>query len=203
MIKPDPVTVCALLVAGCFLVGGLFGQLYAQNCDAVARNAFRQYLSDCCLWFEQMGVTISPWRTILLYFSVVCVTFLFGFSSLGAITIPIISAGIGFTSFYTVSCFVQSFGRTGAVMAAALTVIRLLFTLPCFLLIAGEALPRSLSLASLALGREKRTGYALAGGRYMMVFIVCLICLCVGVICERFLTPILFRAVIDGLKPIL
>lgn len=202
MIKPDPATVCVLLLAGCFLFGGLLGQLYAKTCSSQAQDAFRRYLYDCCLWYEQTGVNISTGRTILLYFGAVCVVFLFRFSALGTVAIPLLSVGIGFTSFYTVSCFVQSFGRKGIALAAALTAMRLLFTLPCFFAVAGEALPNSFRLTLLMLGRGKRIGQVLDGGRCVAVFVVCFICLCVGVLCERFLTPILFRAVIDGLKPI-
>lgn len=201
MIKPDPMTMCVLLLVGCFLLGGLFGHLYAQNCAAAAEDAFRRYLSDCCIWFEQAGVNIPIGRTILLYFGVVCVTFLFRFSALGMVAIPLFSVGIGFTSFYTVSCFVQSFGRVGVVLAAALTATRLLFTLPCFIVVAGEALPNSFRLAVLMVGRGKRIGQVSDGGRCMVIFVVCFICLCIGVLCERLLTPILFRAVIDRLKP--
>lgn len=203
MKRPDPMTMCLLLLIVCFLLGGIFGYLYARSCDVSEQDEFRRFLSDCCMCFEQTGVSISMGRTILLYFGMVCITFLFGYSSLGAIAIPLFSAGIGFTSFYTVICFVRAFGKMGVVMAAALTGIRMLFTLPCFLLIAGEALSRSLCLASLVLGRKKVSGQMLTGGRYLMLFVLCFICLCVGVICERLLTPILFRAVIDGLKRIL
>ncbi len=202
MIKPDPATVCVLLLALCFLFGGLFGHLYAKNCAGAAQEAFRRYLSDCCLWFEQAGVNISLGRTILLYFAVVCVAFLLRFSALGTIAIPLISAGVGFTSFYTVSCFVQSFGRTGVALAASLTAIRLLFTLPSFLAVAAEALPNSFRLALLMVGRGKRIAQLPDGRRCAALFVVCFICLCVGVLCERFLTPILFRAVIGAWMPI-
>ena len=202
MIKPDPATMCVLLLAVCFLLGGLFGHLYAANCDAAVQDSFRQYLSDCCLLFEQAGAKISMGRTILLYFGVVCVTFLFGFSALGTVMIPLFSVGFGFVAVYTVSCFVQTFGRTGAVLAAALTAMRLLFTLPCFLAVAGEALPHSFRLASIMIGRGKRVGQVSLNGQCIGVFVVCVICLCVGIICERLLTPMLFRAVIDMLEPI-
>lgn len=200
MISPDPIAMCVLLIAGCFLLGGISGHLYAKNCDAAAQDAFRQYLSDCCLWFEQAGVILSPWRTILLYFGIVCVTFLFGFSSLGVILIPFFSVGIGFTSFYTVSCFVQAFGKTGTMLAAALTGVRLFFLVPSFFAVASAALQNSFRLSSLMLGHGKRSGRLPLGGQCVPVFVICLVCLCVGVICERLLTPILFRAVIGGME---
>ncbi len=200
MIKPDPVTVSVLFLSVCFLIGGLLGHAYAKACDDVSQAAFRQYLSDYCLWLEQSEASVPLGRCILLYFSAVCAAFLFGFSSLGVIAIPVCSAGFGFISLYTVSCFVQSFGKSGALLAASLTAPRLLFTLPCFFAVAGEALILSLHLVTLAVGRGKRVRSFSGSGRYLALFVICLICLCVGIICERLLTPILFRAVIGRVE---
>ncbi len=196
--QPAPVTMSMMALAFCFFLGGLFGHLYAKNCDMTAQTAFHQYLSDYCIWFEQAGGSVPLGRCILLYCSGVCAVFLLGFSSLGIIGIPIFSIGFGFISLYTVSCFVQSFGREGAVLAAALTATRLLFTLPCFLMMSSEALLLSLRLAVLAVGKGKRLAPT-NGGRYLILFLLCLICLCIGVCIERIITPILFRTVMDGM----
>ncbi len=198
-IQPAPVTMSMLVLAVCFFLGGIFGHLYAKNCDVSAQTAFHQYLSDYCIWFEQVGESVPLGRCMLLYFSGVCAAFLLGFSSLGIIGIPIFSVGFGFLSLYTVSCFVQSFGGEGAILAAALTATRLLFTLPCFLMMASEALLLSLRLVALAVGKGKRLAPT-NGGRYLMLFILCLICLCVGICIERIITPILFRTVVDGIE---
>lgn len=198
MIRPDPASLSVLFLAICFLLGGLLGWSYADHCDLSARDAFREYLSDYCLFFEQNDTGASIGRCFLLYFSGICTAFLFGFSSLGLLVVPLLSACFGFISLYTVSCFVLSFGRDGALLAAALTAIRLLFTMPCFFLVASQSLFRSISITLLTLGRGKRL--ASSGGRYVFIFVICLICLCVGVFCERFLTPVLFRAVINAVE---
>lgn len=195
-VQPAPVTMSMLVLATCFLIGGIFGNLYAKNCDVSTQTAFHQYLSDYCIWFEQVGESVPLGRCMLLYFSGVCTAFLFGFSSLGLIGIPVFSVGFGFLSLYTVSCFVQSFGREGVVLAAALTATRFLFTLPCFLMMASEALLLSLRLAALAVGHGKRLAPT-NGGRYLMLFILCLIGLCIGICVERIVTPILFRVAIS------
>ncbi|MBR3705158.1 MAG: hypothetical protein IKM11_06710, partial [Oscillospiraceae bacterium] len=87
---------------------------------------------------------------------------------------------------------------SGVLLAAALTAIRLLFTVPCFFLVASQSIFRSLRIAMLTLGHGKRLPSS--GGRYLFLFLICLVCLCVGVFCEKFLTPILFRAVIRAVK---
>lgn len=198
MIRPDPTTMSISLLAFFFFLGGLLGHVYAGRCDFSAQTAFRDYLSDYCLWFGQTGTSVSFTRCLLLYFSGVCAAFLFGFSSLGVVFIPLFSSGLGFFAFYTVSCFAQAFGKNGVLLAAALIAIRLVFTLPCFFAVAGESLLMSLRLAALTIGREKRLPPT--GGRYFVIFILCLFCLCVGVFFERFLTPILFRAAVNAVE---
>lgn len=197
MIRPDPATVCVLLLAICFLIGGLVGDLYAKSCDDLSQDAFRQYLSDYCLWFEQTEAYVPIGRCILLYFSFVCVAWLSGSSPLGIVVVPGCTAWFGFLSFYTASCFVQAFGKNGVLLAASLTALRLLFTLPCYFFVASSAIMRSAYMLPLSGGRGKRVRSTADSRSHTFVFALCLLSLCVGIFCERLLTPILFRAVFD------
>ena len=196
MIRPDPVAVSVLLLAVCFLIGGLIGDIYARSCDEASQTAFRQYLSDYCLWLERSEANIPLGRCIFLYVSFVCAAFLFGLSPSGMIALPICTAGFGFLSFYTVSCFVQAFGREGVLLAVSLTALRLLFTLPCYFFTAGKAMVQSTRLLLFSAGRGKRIRAASDSRPQTTALLVCLICLCIGIFCERLLTPVLFRAVI-------
>ena len=197
MVRPDPVTVCVLLLAVCFLLGGLIGDIYARSCDNLSQEAFRQYLSDYCLWFEQSEVRVPIGRCILLYFTFACVALLSGSSPLGIVAVPICTAWFGFLSFYTASCFVQAFGREGILLAASLTALRLLFTLPCYFFVAGRAMTGATRLLLLSVGHGKRIRPSSANKSYTLTYAICLLSLCVGVFCERLLTPLLFRAVFD------
>ena len=194
MKKPDAAAVCLLMLAVLFLIGGIAGSVYSQTCGDTANTAFREYLSDYCVLYEQGMVSVSLKRSLLLYFASTCLAFLLGFSSLGIVLIPMLSAGFGFISFYTASCFAQAFGSTGILLAAALTAVRLLFTLPTFFLVACEAFPISLRLALLTLGRGKRAESVIYAGKYIVLFLICIVVLCFGVCCERLLTPVLFRS---------
>ena len=197
MIRPDPATTCVLMLAICFLIGGLVGDLYAQSCDDLSQEAFRQYLSDYCLWFEQTKAQVPIGRCILLYFSFICVVLLSGSSPLGIVVIPGCTAWFGFLSFYTASCFVQAFGKDGILLAASLTALRLLFTLPCYFFVASKAIMRSAHLLPFSVSRGKRVRSTSDSRPHTFVFALCFLGLCVGVFCERILTPILFRAVFD------
>lgn len=200
MKKPGSATVSLILLAALFLLGGLAGDMYSRSCDEVSRAALREYLSDYCFLYSQNGENSSLLRCVVLYSGYVCVAFLMGFSSLGVILTPVLSAVFGFSSFYTVSCFTQTYGGSGVVLAAALIVIRLLFALPCFFLVASEALPLSFRLAALTVGRSKRIEPLFYNSRYFILFALCLAALCVGICCERLLTPLLFRAAVSELE---
>lgn len=200
MKRPGPQVLFSLLPAIFFIFGGIAGILYSRACDEVSRAAFRAYLSDYCLLFDRGGVTTSLFRCLLLYMGYTCGAFLLGFSSLGLILIPCLACLFGFTSFYTVACFEMTFGSSGVVLASALIAMRLLFTLPCFLITASESLPLSLRLARLTVGRSKRVEQVSYNSRYFVLFILCCVFLLVGVCCERLLMPALFRAAIEKLE---
>ena len=198
MIRPDPVTASLLFLSFCFVLSGLLGCIYADRCDLSAKTAFRDYLTDYFWWVEKTGTSVPFGRCLLLYLSGVCAVFLLGFSSAGVVAVPLLSVGFGFLSFYTVSCFAQSFGKDGVILAAALIGLRLFFTLPCFFAVSCKALLRSLWLAALALGHSKKIPSNNRG--YFLMFLLCLICLCIGVFCERIVTPLLFRAAVNTIN---
>ena len=186
----DPSLGRALLLAALFLAGALLGHIYAGFCDAAALSA---YLRDYCAVYDGGGVTVSLSSCIVLYFGCVAAVFLLGFASVGVVLIPALSGLFGFVTVYTVSCFARAYGRSGVLLAMAALSVRLLFCLPCFLAVAGEAWPLSIELMLLAFGRGTRSAPVLYGSRYFLLFVLCVAVLAVGVCCERFLTPVLFR----------
>lgn len=199
-LKPwDPSLLRGLLLALFFLTGALLGHLYAGACDASAPKALSQYLWDYCSVYDSGGVTVSLLSCAALYFGYVALAFLLGFASIGVALIPVLSGTFGFFTMYTISCFVRSFGQYGAVLALAALAVRLLFCLPCFFAVAGEAWPLSTELFLLTFGRGKRSAPVLYGSRYFLLFVMCVVILTVGVCCERFLTPLLFRLAWGGL----
>ena len=200
MRRPGPALVCSLVLAVFFLSGGLVGMLYSRVCDEASRSAFRTYLSDYCLLFDRGDVMISFPRCAKLYLGYSFGVFLLGFSSLGLVLIPALCVLFGFTSFYTVACFELTFGSSGVFLAASLISVRLLFTLPCFLVMASEALPLSLHLARLTAGRGKRVEPVSYSSRYFILFLCCCVVLLIGACCERLLMPALFRTAFDRLQ---
>ena len=178
----DPSLLRGLLLALLFLAGALAGHLYAGTCGEEAQGALDQYLTDYCA---------------VMYFGYGLALFLLGFSSAGVALIPALSGLFGFLTMYTVSCFVRCYGRSGVLLAMGVLLVRLVFTLPCFLALAGAAWPLSIELFTLSFGRGKRSAPVLYGSRYFLLFVLCAVILAAGVCCERLITPLLFRMALE------
>lgn len=189
----DPSVLRGLLLALLFLAGALGGHLYAGICGEDAQGALNQYLADYCAVYDAGGAAVSLLSCVVMYFGYALLLFLLGFSSAGVALIPALSGLFGFLTMYTVSCFVRCYGRAGVLLAMGVLLVRLVFTLPCFLALAGAAWPLSIELFLLSFGRGKRSAPVLYGSRYLLLFVLCAVVLAVGVCCERFLTPLLFR----------
>ena len=195
----DPNLIRLLLLALAFLAGALGGHLYAGSCGEEAWEALGQYLGDYCRLYDGGGVEISWLSCVVMYFGYAVLLFLLGFSAAGVVLIPALSGVFGFFTMYTVSCFVRCYGRAGAALALGAMVVRLVFTLPCFFLLAEAAWPLSTELFALSFGRGKRSSPVLYGSRYFLWFVLCAVILALGVFCERLLTPLLFRLALGAI----
>ena len=195
----DPGLVRLLLLALAFLGGALAGHLYAGSCGQEAWEALGQYLGDYCRLYDGGGIEISLLSCVVMYFGYAVLLFLLGFSAAGVVLIPALSGMFGFFTMYTVSCFVRCYGRAGAALALGAMVVRLVFTLPCFFLLAGGAGPPSTELFSPSLRRGERPSPPLYGSRYFLWFVLCGVVLALGVFCERMLTPLLFRLALGAI----
>ncbi len=181
-----------LLLSTCFLMGGFIAIICANQCSAETIDSLSIFLRRYCGTYDPASVIFSLGHLFVLYFGSVILAFLFGFSSLGNVFIPLLSGVLGFSSFFSVACFVRTFGTKGLLAAAALFLIRLIFTLPCYFAVAGSSMNFSACLL-MALFRKsgivERIHYP---QKYLLIFALSLIWLCVGACCERFITPQLF-----------
>lgn len=197
----DPELLRSGVLALLFLAGALAGHLYAGAWSPDTRRALEQYLSDYCAVYDAGGVAVSMLRCAVTYFGYAALVFLLGFSSAGVALIPALAGTFGFLTMYAVSCFVRCYGRAGVLLAMGIFMVRLVFTLPCFFALAGAAWPMSTELFALSFGRGKRSSPVLYGSRYLLLFVLCAVILTVGMFCERFLTPLLFRLALGEVLP--
>ena len=180
-----------IFLAFCFLCGGFIGYLCVSLSDHSSREALNAYLRDYCSLVEVERMPIPIKRCLPIYFGYGLIAFLSSFSLLGIICIPAAAFAFGFNTMYAVSCFAFAFGRNGVVLALSSTIVRLLFTLPCFFLISDKAWPISGRLALLSFG--KRCDPKVYRGSYFTLFLACVLFMTVGVFCECLVTPHLFR----------
>lgn len=191
---PNRSTVCLAVLSTVYVLGGVAGVSYARRCDVSVHAALAEYLFQFCALQDN---PFSLADCIRLYFGGVCFASLLGFSSIGCLVIPAISAWMGFTSFYTATCFVFAFGKNGIFAAVGLMLIRLLFTLPCFFSVASISWMYSLHTVRLLFGRPAANEQMPYLRKYFFLFVLCLVILCVGVLLEKTLTPLLFRTATD------
>lgn len=196
----DDSTLRLMLLAAAFLAGALGGHLYAGACGAETWDTLGRYLQDYCRLYGAERMEVSLASSGVMYFAYAGLLLLLGFSAAGVVLIPVLSGAFGFFTMYTVSCFVRCYGRAGAGLALCAMVVRLVFTLPCFFVLAGEAWPLSMELFSLSLGRGKRSGPVSYGSRYFLTFLLCAVVLALGVFCERMVTPLLFRLALGAIE---
>ncbi len=181
-----------LLLAVCFLAGGFISIICANQCSTETTESLSAYLHRYCGTYDPASVAFSLGHLFALYFGSVIIAFLLGFSSLGNVFIPLLSGVLGFSSFFSAACFVRAFGTKGLLAAAALFLIRLLFTLPCFFVVAGSSMNFSARLFMALFGKSGGMERIHYPQKYLLIFVLSLIWLCVGVCCERLITPQLF-----------
>lgn len=130
-------------------------------------------------------------RTLVCYFRSPLSAFLLGFSSIGALLLPLLFSLQGFVLSFSLFSFAGALGREGFGALAALFGIRLLFVLPCTLLLGSAALEKAHCLALLSLGGGKRSRPVSYGASYWYRSLLCALCLLLGAALELWLTPVL------------
>lgn len=195
----DPSALRLIFLALAFLGGAAAGHLYAGSCGEDTWEALSRYLGDYCRLYDDGGMEASLLSCAVMYFGYAALLFLLGFSAAGVALIPALSGVFGFFTMYTVSCFVRCYGRAGVALALGALIVRLIFTLPCFLILAEAAWPLSMELFALSFGWGKRSSPVLYGSRYFLLFVLCAVILALGVFCERLVTPLLFRLALGAI----
>ena len=180
-----------LLLAAVFALGALFGCRGAAAFAAADGQALSGFLTDCRDVWAADGAGLSAGSCVLLYGSYTAAAFCLGFVGIGVVLIPLLAGCFGYLSMFTVACFAQVFGRDGVVLAAAVLLVRLVFTMPCFFAAACAAWPMAAELALPVRGRRAAAGAS--SGRSALLFVLCVAVLAAGVCCERLVTPQLVR----------
>ena len=158
-----------LFLAAFFLGGVILGQVLAGRVPDETGRELSRYL-ESYLSLEDGNLTPgSLWAALLLYGRYPLLAFLLGFASIGVVLLPLTTA---------------AFGREGVLLAVGVFGLRCAVTLPVFFLLAVPALGTSGALASLSLGRGRRTAAVTYGRECWHRLAVCAGVLVLGLCVE-------------------
>lgn len=185
-----------LLLAFCFSAGVILGQVSAGRMPAAVGQELERYLSD----YFSMDGREAGWEvwasTALVYFRYPLLAFLLGFSSVGVVLLPVLSAACGFFLSFSVCCFTASFGSGGVLLSLAVFGLRCCVMLPCYFVLAVPSLRCSTALAALSFGQGKRALPVRYDGQWWFRLGAVAGALVLGMLADLFLTPGLLKLVL-------
>jgi len=183
-------TPALIVTAAFFALGGLTGCLLALWSAGSGAEAMSGYL-DRFFAAAGEGVLRSPefftllWRTLRWPLG----AFLLGFTALGFFGVPVLASLRGFFLAFSIGSFAQAYGHSGLAAAFLLLGIPALACVPAFLLLSTQSFAAACRLAERASGQGRRElPYR---GDYFVRCGVCAALVCVGLLLERYLVPVL------------
>lgn len=166
---------CLVLLAACFAVGVILGQVFSGRVPQESCQELQRYLTDYFSLDRLERFTGQEFfSALLIYFRYPLLAFLLGMSTAGALMIlPLTAVFGGFLSF-SVCCFSLSFGEGGPLLALAVFGLRCLVTLPCYFYLAAPALERMFAAAGKGKRIRQPTGSGISWLRLPAVLAVLL-----------------------------
>lgn len=187
-----------LLLALCFFLGVIFGQVLAGRVPDATGDELTRYLTD---YVQLSGEPDLTARTVLsaavIYFRYPLIAFLLGFASVGVVLLPCVTVAFGFFLSFSVSCFTAAFGSDGVLLALAVFGLRCAVTLPVFFLLAVPSWGTSAALATLSFGRGRRCAPVDYGRSWWLRLVVCSAVLLAGVCVDLFISPWFLRLMLE------
>lgn len=176
-----------LLLALCFLLGAFIGN-GAAGVDAIYRSDDLQtYLASFFSLLQSNALaSASLGYTLFCYQKYPVLVFMLSLSSFGLFFIPAVTFYQGFALSFAVSAFLYAAPENGFLIVLLLFGLRCLVVLPCYFLLANDAMASSLARALCCRRKERTAGCA---KRDMLRFACCLVFLSAGAILEHAFLP--------------
>lgn len=180
-------TPALVATAAFFTLGGLVGCLTAFRVTAAGAEAMAAYL-DRFLTVAQAGGLNVPALPELLWRSVrwPLAAFLLGFSALGVLGIPVLCSARGFFLAFSVAAFARAYEIKGLAVAFFLLGVPGFLSVPAFFVLTAQSFSAAISLA----GRTGRREGPFCR-EYLFRCGVCAAAMCVSLLLERYLVPVL------------
>ncbi len=187
-----------VVTATFFTLGGLLGCLAALRTAGSGAEAMGAYLEQF-LTVAQAGGLEQPalpslfWRALRWPLA----AFLFGFSALGVLGLPLLNTLRGFFLAFSIAAFGCAYGRGGLAVAFLLLGLPGLAAIPAFLVLSTQSFSAAASLAGRAGGQGRREW-----PYHQDYFFRCGVCgvgVCLSLLLERYLVPVLLTGAAGAL----
>ena len=177
-----------LCLSLCFLAGAGAGQVLALGTPGASVDELRRVLSDYCRNLQPSPVSVPlAASTLVIWFRMPLLVFLWGFTSLGVPLVCLTTAAFGFLLSFSVGCFAAAFGWVGILLSAAALGIRAALTMPCFFLPSLSSMERAAWLFRVSGGKRA------APPDRRMCTALCTLLLLSGAALDLYATPYLLR----------
>lgn len=183
-------TPALVVTAAFFVLGGLVGSFLALWSAGDGIEAMTGYLS-AFLAAAREGSLREPalWELVWRALRWPLAAFLLGFTALGVFCIPVLTGLRSFYLSFSIAAFAQAYGSNGLVTAFLLLGIPAIAYVPAFFLLATQSFSAACALAGRAAGQGRRE---LPYHReHFFRCGVCAAAVCLGVLLERYVVPIL------------
>lgn len=178
------------VISSAFLCGCVIGSFCAGYVDA--DSAVYRYL-NAFISAGADGLTTPGFLSVVMFNSAFFVaSFVCGFSSLGVISIPLLSAARGFCITFTVAAVIRVFGKAGILLSVSLCGFGLAVTLPCLFVFMCYCLQSSYRLIKFAFGRYE-SGPPVIGRPFFVLFFACVAGAFVASLIDTYLSSYLVR----------
>ena len=170
-----------------FLLGAVAGCVAAANMGSAADDVLQQYLDGCMsLSKADYFLGIRFWNALLNAYKYQLAALLCGFSLLGIVLVPVITAARGFFLSFSVTAMVRTLGNHGILFALGLWGVQSLISVPVLFIISAQSFIFSVRLF-----------HAAAGNLHGKVFqrsiwirtMICAVLLFLCALFETFVTP--------------
>lgn len=177
-----------LIICGAmFLCGCIIGTVSAGFVSD--GESLRQYISSYVA--QVSGETLGKPEFLSALFGACkyhLIAIFLGFSILGVICIPLLSAIRGFFLCFSISAFVRLFGSSGILLALSVFGTGTLITVPCYFILAVSSFSASLYLFRMILANGGRGALSPFGSKFFVRCGICFIILVLSALIETTLT---------------
>ena len=178
-----------------FLAGLFLGWRVSALPGVQENQQLGQYLAGYSQWMVHADASPASYlNAATLYFRYPFLAFLFGFTSLGVVLIPLLCITEGFFLSFAVTSFATAMEKNGILVALCALGIRCIVTVPCILFLAACAMDASEQLRQRgSFGFQKNR--AIYNSVYFARFGVCAVVLLFGALLETAVVPRLFELI--------